>query len=114
MTVTEEDDLTNDDAGSGMTNTPTPEQLAEAHDRASKLGLTIRGRKNYRLHSDTDSSECVECGDFNGLLWHLSHRETVERGEPTCMMWPCGSAGTVFMNNREETSYHGQRTARSK
>lgn len=37
---------------------PTPEQLSEAKDRAAKLGLTVRGRKNFVLDDGNEREQC--------------------------------------------------------
>jgi hypothetical protein len=87
---------------------PTPEQLAEARERAAKLGLTIRGRKNFVLD---DGEERDPCGGFAGLVWHIERREAIARGEPTSMMSECGAVGTVFMHDKDDTSFHVIRQA---
>jgi hypothetical protein len=86
--------------------TPTPKQLAEAHDRARQLGLTIRGRKNFVLD---DGKEREPCGDFSGLMFKIAWREAVERGEATYVLSPCGSHGTVFVHDKEDTNFFIER-----
>jgi hypothetical protein len=86
--------------------TPTPKQLAEAHDRARQLGLTIRGRKNFVLD---DGKEREPCGDFSRLMFKIAWREAVERGEPTLTLSACGSHGFESMNDKDNTEFYVER-----
>jgi hypothetical protein len=85
---------------------PTQEEMDEARTRAAKLGLAVRGRKHFVLD---DGKERQPCGGFDGLMFMIEWRETIERGEPTYILLPCGSAGTAFMNDKEETKIHVER-----
>jgi hypothetical protein len=79
---------------------PTQEQLAEAHDRARQLGLTVRGRKNFVLD---DGKYRQPCGDFDALITLIKWREWVAQGKPTSIMDECD--GTVDLNDKEQTSF---------
>jgi hypothetical protein len=80
---------------------PTQEQLAEAHDRARQLGLTVRGRKNFVLD---DGKYRQPCGDFDALITLIKWREWVAQGKPTSIMDECD--GTVDLNDKEQTSFY--------
>ena len=84
------------------TDAPTPEQLAEARDRAAKLGLTVRGRKNFVLD---DGKDREQCGDFISLMFRIEWREAIATGQPTYTLSPCGSHGLMFMNDKEGTAF---------
>src|SRR5262249_24831855 len=64
------------------TSAPTQEQLAEARDRASQLGLGISGRKHFVL-IDRVTNEREQCGGFAALMWKIEWREAVANGQPT-------------------------------
>jgi hypothetical protein len=95
-------DATAETVSEAETIMPTSAQLAEARDRAQKIGMTVRGRKKFSL-GDGPRME------FAALLGAIALAEAMERGDPTYMMLPCGSGGTVFMNDKEQTSFFVER-----
>ena len=84
---------------------PSPEQLAEARDRAAKLGLTIRGRKNFVLD---DGNEREQCGDFAGLMFKIEWREAVANGQPTYIESPCGAYRRENLNDADGTWFYAE------
>jgi hypothetical protein len=78
---------------------PTPEQLAEAKDRAAKIGMTVHGRQKFSLGDGPRM-------DFDSLIGAIELAEAGARGEPTFMMMPCGSGGMMLMHDEENTSFN--------
>src|SRR6516165_7037551 len=69
-------DRTNDaiagDAAAETVSGPTEEQLADAKRRASALGLTVRGRKNFVLD---DGETRDPCGNYANLMFRIGWRD---------------------------------------
>jgi hypothetical protein len=84
---------------------PTPQQLAEAYDRAAKLGLRVRGRKNFVLD---DGKHRQQCGDFVSLMFNIEWREANANGQPTYIESPCGAFRTEFLNDANGTSFFAE------
>jgi hypothetical protein len=76
-------------------------------ERAGRLGCRIRKRGDcYLLEPLDGDGGGMGCGSLDGIADEIGRRE---RGDPLSVMSPCGSAGTVFMNDAEDTALHVER-----
>jgi hypothetical protein len=95
-----------DSATAETVSEPTSNDINALRERAARLGLTVRGRKNFVLH---DGKVREACGGFANLISRIKWHEAIARGDTTYIEAPCGAYRTEWLNDQIETSFYAER-----